>query len=166
MIVLSGHDREMSQSNAPDDLRLPEGSSLDVALLRDVASVSNRAHQALGTRLLAVEGRAVVLAIEPSDLGSYRGPSGEWPNGVITSLLDHACAMAALIALDDPERFGGSLGLHVQYLQPSDGDSALHVRAECCHQDEVLVRTQAVVFHPDRTGHVVATGSATAAVAG
>jgi acyl-coenzyme A thioesterase PaaI-like protein len=146
----------------PDDnVRLPETSSLDLAMVLDVAEVSNRAQRALGTRLLGLERDGALLGIAP-DAGA--SGAGEWPNGVIAALFDHACAIAALMTLDDADRFVGSVGLRVEYIRPSRADAALHVRAECQHCTDAVALVHAEAFHPDAPAVVVAVGRGTIAV--
>jgi acyl-coenzyme A thioesterase PaaI-like protein len=141
---------------------LPAGSSLDLAMILDVAERSNRAHRALGTRLVGLEPNGVVLGIDRLDT-AVPG-AAEWPNGVITSLLDHACAIAALMTLDDPDRFAGSVGLRVEYLHPGRAGSPLLVRAECVHCTDAVALVHAEAFHEDEPAAVVALGRGTIAV--
>ena len=145
-----------------DPLQLPAGLSLDLEMLLDVAEVSNHAHRALGTRLLRLEPNGVVLGIDRLDT-AVPG-AAEWPNGVITSLLDHGCAIAALMTLDDPDRFGGSVGLRVEYLHPGRAGSPLLVRAECVQCSDAVALVHAEVFHDDEPRVVVAVGRGTIAV--
>ena len=51
----SRHGMISGMPHPAQPVRLPEGSSLDLAMIIAVAEVSNRAHHALGTRLLALE---------------------------------------------------------------------------------------------------------------
>jgi hypothetical protein len=145
-------------------VRLPEGSSLDLDMIRDVAMVSNWAHRTLGTRLLGLEANGAVLGIDL--VGTASSDATEWPNGVVTSLIDHACAIAALMTLDDRARFGGSVGLRVEYIRPSRAHMPLHVRAECHHCTASVALVHAEVFHPDEPAIVVAVGRGTIAVNG
>ena len=123
--------------------------------------MSNRAQRALGTRLLGLEPNRAVLGIDRLAVASG---IDEWPNGVIAALCDHACAIAALMRLDDPDRFVGSVGLRVEYIRASRGSAPLHVRAECQHCTDAVAIVHAEAFHPDDPAVVVAVGRGTIAV--
>ena len=68
------------------------------------------------------------------------------------------------MTLDDPDRFGGSVGLRVEYLRPSRVDAPLRVRAKCHHCTEAVALVHAEVFHPDQSSVPLAIGRATIAV--
>jgi hypothetical protein len=152
----------MVDHGSDDGLTLPEGSSLDLDMIRDVAMVTNLAHHALGTRLLRLDRHGATLGIDGLDTVSP--DATEWPNGVVASLIDHACAIAGLMTLDDSARFGGSVGLRVEYVRPSRAGASLYVRASCHHCDEAVALVHAEAFHPDEPATVLAVGRGTIAV--
>jgi acyl-coenzyme A thioesterase PaaI-like protein len=145
-------------------VRMPVGSKLDLKAIVAVAVETNAAHRTLSTKLLRIEQHAATLGIEwQTDLfGDLLG--GAWPNGVIASLLDHACSLAALISLDDARRFVATLGLRIDYLRQPNTGVPIHARAECYWTTSAVCLVRGAVFHPNSPDQVLATGACTVGV--
>jgi uncharacterized protein (TIGR00369 family) len=106
----------------------------------------------LGLELLEVgEGRAVMAVnFRPDHL-----QNGVMHGGVVASLLDSACACAALSRIY-PDAYATSVNLQVTYLKSVTG-GRLTVRAECLRAGRRILFTEARVT--DGAGELVATGT-------
>jgi len=136
---------------------------LDPGYLFAVATRTNAAHAALGTELLGVEPHgATIRVLWRPDLGG--GDPGTWANGVVSSLLDHACSLAALVSLGDLRRYGGTIGLRIDY--PGGGGAApvLIARAVCEAPAGSVLRVNGQVFAPGASPDPVAVGLCTIAL--
>jgi acyl-coenzyme A thioesterase PaaI-like protein len=128
-------------------LTRPEGSTLDLARLYLVATDTNAAHKAMGTELLAVERHAATVALAwREDLTDV---SGGLAPGVLAALLDHVCSLTALLSLDDEERFGTTMSLHLDYLEPALARRPVHGRAESIREASGVVFVRGSAFHPE-----------------
>ncbi len=145
------------------DLALPPGSSLDAAFVFAVATRTNAAHAALGTELLGVEPHgATVRVLWRADLTT--DDEGTWAGGVVSSLLDHVCSLAALMSLGDPRRYGGTLGLRVEHMRPLGRCAALVAHGRCEPFDGVVLRVDGRVYAADAAAEPLALGRCTIAV--
>jgi acyl-coenzyme A thioesterase PaaI-like protein len=141
-----------------------DGSRLDPARLHAVATQTNAAQRAMGTQLLAIERRAVTIGVAwREDLAA--APGGGLAPGVLAALLDHACSLAALVALDDEDRFGTTMSLRIDYLQPTAAGRAVHARAECVDEGPDVALVHGAAFHPDGTGRPLARAVCAVAIA-
>lgn len=106
----------------------------------------------LGLELLEVgDGRATMaVTFRPEHL-----QSGVMHGGVVASLIDSACACAAL-SLILPDAYGTSVNLQVAYLKPITA-GRITARAECLRAGRRILFTEARV--QDEAGDVVATGT-------
>ena len=106
----------------------------------------------LGLELLEVAGGRATMAVtfRPEHL-----QNGVMHGGVVASLIDSACACAAL-SLIYPEAYATSVNLQVAYLKPVTG-GRLTARAECLRAGRRILFTEARV--QDEAGEVVATGT-------
>jgi acyl-coenzyme A thioesterase PaaI-like protein len=128
-----------------DELVLPTGSTLDPAMVFAVASRTNAAQAALGTQLLDVGARTATIRVPwRADLGAG-GATARWADFVVAMLVDHACSLAAHMALDDPARWAGSLDLRVDHCRPLDASPFLVSRAVCDERIGTVMRVRAVV---------------------
>jgi acyl-coenzyme A thioesterase PaaI-like protein len=145
-----------------DPLARPEGSTLDLARVHAVATTTNRAQQALGTELLALERHGVTIGLAwRADLVDE--PGGGLAAGVLACLLDHACSLAALMSADDVERPGSTMGLRVDHVAaPTPGQPVLVV-AECVGRADRVLFVRGEVRHPAEPGRLLATGTGTVA---
>ncbi|TDS85127.1 uncharacterized protein (TIGR00369 family) [Comamonas sp. JUb58] len=100
----------------------------------------------------AAEGRAVLRLALRKELLNRRGAIH---GGVLASMLDSAMARASR-TLDGVEELGGTTDLHVQYMQPAEGD--LQVRAWVEHAAHTLVFCRAEIR--DAADRLVASGTA------
>ena len=128
------------------ELVLPAGSQLAPAVVFAVATRTNAAQAALGTQLLAVEARGATIRTPwHPDLGADGGDRDRWSNLVVATLVDHACSLAALLALDDAARWGGSLDLRVDYRHPLAASPYLVAHAVCDEHVGAVLRVRASV---------------------
>jgi uncharacterized protein (TIGR00369 family) len=106
----------------------------------------------LGLELLEVaEGRAAMaVTFRPDHL-----QNGVMHGGVIASLVDSACACAALSRIY-PDAYATTVNLQVAYLKPVTA-GRITARAECLRAGRRIVFTEARVY--DEAGDVVATGT-------
>ena len=140
----------------------PEGCVLDLGQVLAVATQTNAAHHAMGTELLALERHGVTLGLAwRDDLVEVVG--GGLANGVLATLLDHACSLAVWLSLNDPTSGGATMGVRVDYFAPTEPGEGVHVRAECVHRADLVAFVTGIVFHPDRPDAVLATGTCTVA---
>jgi uncharacterized protein (TIGR00369 family) len=118
-------------------------SPLDPERLRALATTINLAHRALGTQLEAIEESAVVLKLGWRQ--ELTDASGRFATGLMTTLLDHACSLAAVLYLTEERRFVATTSLRVDYLRTSTPKSGLLVRGEVIDEGEatLLLRGQA-----------------------
>jgi uncharacterized protein (TIGR00369 family) len=106
----------------------------------------------LGLELLEVgDGRAtMVVTFRPEHL-----QNGVMHGGVVASLIDSACACAAL-SLIVPDAYATSVNLQIAYLKPVTG-GRLTARAECLRAGRRILFTEARVAN--EAGELVATGT-------
>lgn len=100
----------------------------------------------------AAEGHAMLRLARRTELLNRRGVIH---GGVIASMLDSAMAWASR-TVEGVEDLGGTTDLHVQYMQPAEGD--LQVRAWVEHAAKTLVFCRGEVR--DASDHLVAAGTA------
>ncbi|MEO5838844.1 MAG: PaaI family thioesterase [Acidimicrobiales bacterium] len=140
----------------------PEGCVLDLGQVWAVATQTNAAHYAMGTELLAVERHGVVLGLAwRDDLVEVVG--GGLANGVLATLLDHACSLAVWLSVNDETNGGATMGARVDYFSPAEPEMGVHVRAECVHRGDYVGFVRGTVFHPERPDAVLAMGTCTVA---
>ena len=156
-------DDQWPGSEAGSPLTQPEGLTLDIAHLEEMATVTNAAHRAMGTKLLAVERHGATVSVAwRQDLTEAGG--GLAP-GVLAALLDHVCSLAALVSLDDEERFGTTMSLHLDYLEPARSGRPVHGRAECIRETSGMVFVRGSAFHPESGERPLVVATATVATA-
>ena len=134
------------ESKSAPPLAQPEGSTLDLTHLHKVATEINAAHRAMGTELLAVERHGATVALAWREDLTEAG--GGLAPGVLAALLDHVCSLAALLSLDDEARFGTTMSLHLDYLEPANSGHPVHARAECIREASGVVFVRGSAFHP------------------
>lgn len=149
----------------PADLRVPAGTKLDPRHLVDVTIRTNAAHAALGTELVGVaRGEACIrLRFRPALAGE---DPRRWANGVLTAMLDHVCSLTAVVALGDAARFGGTMGLRVEYGRPALDEPVLIGRARGEIEQNGLLRVHGTVHAPGTSDRPVASGRCTVVIAG
>jgi len=140
----------------------PEGCVLDLGQVLAVATQTNAAHHAMGTELLSLERHGVTLGLAwRDDLVEIDG--GGLANGVLATLLDHACSLAVWLSLNDPTSGGATMGIRVDYFARAEPGKGVHVRAECLHRAAFVAFVKGTVVHPDRPDVVLAIGTCTVA---
>ena len=144
-------------------LMRPEGCTLDLSYVLAVATQTNVAHRNLGTELLSLERHGVTLGVAwRDDLVEREG--GGLANGVLATMLDHTCSLAAFMSVNDDRLGGATMGLRVDYLAPAEPGQGVHVRAECVRRAPYVAFVQGTVFHPERPESVIARAICTVAV--
>ena len=140
----------------------PEGCVLDLGQVLAVATQTNAAHHAMGTELLSLERHGVTLGLEwRDDLVEVDG--GGLANGVLATLLDHACSLAVWLSLNDETSGGATMGVRVDYFAPAEPGKRVEVRAQCLHRAAFVAFVKGTVVHPDRPDAVLAIGTCTVA---
>ena len=136
---------------------------IDLDLVRAVATEGNRAQRSMGTQLVEVGSRGVTIALpwraDLADAGGGLAP------GVLAALLDHACSLAALVALGDPARFGATSSLRVDHLVATPPHRGVQVTATTVHQGPDVVTVHGAVTEPDAADRLVATAVCKVAIA-
>jgi acyl-coenzyme A thioesterase PaaI-like protein len=128
-----------------------------------VATQTNAAHRNLGTELLGLERHGVTLGLAwRADLVDEEG--GGIANGVLATLLDHACSLAAFLSVNDERLGGATMGLRVDHLVATSPGVGVHVRAQCVRRAPRVAFVQGTVFHPDDADRAVAIATCTVAV--
>jgi uncharacterized protein (TIGR00369 family) len=139
---------DLSPGLAPaPPLRRPPGSTLDLSRLYLVATDTNAAHKAMGTELRAVERHGATVSLPWRE--DLTEASGGLATGALAALLDHVCSLAALLSLDDEERFGTTMSLHLDFLEPARPGRPVHGRAECIREASGMVFVRGSAFHPE-----------------
>jgi uncharacterized protein (TIGR00369 family) len=139
---------DLSPGFAPaPPLRRPPGSTLDLSRLYLVATDTNAAHKAMGTELRAVERHGATVSLPWRE--DLTETSGGLATGALAALLDHVCSLAALLSLDDEERFGTTMSLHLDFLEPARPGRPVHGRAECIREASGMVFVRGSAFHPE-----------------
>jgi acyl-coenzyme A thioesterase PaaI-like protein len=142
---------------------MPPGARLALDEVWAVAVTGNVAHQRLGTRLVAIDRCGATLEWPwREDLVV----EGRLPNGVVATLLDHACSLASLVALDDVSLFGGTMGLRVEYLRQAPAGGALIARARCHALGTAVAHVAGSVFPAGAPETVIAIAACSVAVMG
>jgi acyl-coenzyme A thioesterase PaaI-like protein len=148
----------MDTASPLPEIQLPPGSGLDLAAIVSEAFEGNRAHQRLGSRLVAIAPQSVTIGLDWSDALFGAPTDSAWPNGVIASLIDHAAALSVVVALDGPDLVGGTMNLRVDYIQQPDPGRPIHAHGHCYHASRDVARVRVVAFHPGTRDDPVATG--------
>lgn len=148
----------------PAVLRVPDGTNLDPRHLVDVTIRTNAAHAALGTELVGIA-RAeacIRLRFRPELAGV---DPRRWANGVLAAMLDHVCSLTAVVTLGDVARFGGTMGLRVEYGRPAVDEPVLVGRARGEVEQNGLLRVHGTVHAPGGRDLPVAAGRCTVVIA-
>jgi acyl-coenzyme A thioesterase PaaI-like protein len=128
-----------------------------------VATQTNVAHRDLGTELLTLERHGVTLALAwRADLVETEG--GGIANGVLATLLDHACSLAAFLSVNDERLGGATMGLRVDHLAATVPQQGVHVHAQCVRRAPHVAFVHGRVFHPAKPDDLVAIATCTVAV--
>jgi acyl-coenzyme A thioesterase PaaI-like protein len=147
----------------PSMIVLPAHSRLDPSEVLSVSVRTNAAHAAMGTELLHVGDRSAVLRLRWRP--ELAGPDARrWANGVLTALLDHVCSLTGVLTLDDAARFGGTMGLRVEYGPPAVDVPVLVARARGDEPHAGVLRVQGIVHAAGAPDVVFAAGRCTVAV--
>lgn len=129
----------------PPRISLPPRCAVSPEQLIEVATRTNLAHAALGTRLVEVDGLRVTIGVNWRPELAGRSP-GVAP-GAIAELLDHAGALAALVSLPEVAAYGGTLSLHVERLSAARPQAAVCATAERHHVTGRTLHVHAIAHH-------------------
>jgi len=143
-------------------LERPEGSTIDLEMVVAVAERTNAAQREMGTRLLKVERHGALIGLEwrPDLVEVERGGLG---HGALTALLDHVCALAALMSVDDPNGSGATMGLRIEHLLASRPGLAVHAFGQSVGHTRETTFVQARAYHPEDPERILSLASATVA---
>ena len=119
------------------------------------------AHQALGTRLVALDSSAVTLGVDWRENLVGDPETGALMGGVVTSLLDHAAGLALLTKGDSVARPGGTMDLRIDYLKPSTRGEAMLVEGECYRMTRHVAFVRGKAWHASRPDDIIAHAAGT-----
>lgn len=116
--------------------------------------------QALGMRIVEVgPGRAVAEVAWREDLVGDP-ETGVIASGVVTTLLDNTCGMAAFAALSEPSSTA-TLDLRIDYMRPARKGAAIRADAHCYKLTRTVAFVRAFAFDgADETDPVAAAQAA------
>lgn len=115
--------------------------------------------QALGMRLVSIgPGRAVAEVPWREDLVGDP-ETGVIASGVVTTLLDNSCGMAAFAALSEPASTA-TLDLRIDYMRPAKVGATIRAEAECYRLTRTVAFVRAFAFDSDDTADPVAAAQA------
>jgi uncharacterized protein (TIGR00369 family) len=120
--------------------------------------------QALGARFVALEPRAVTLALPWNERLVADPGTGAIAGGAVTTMLDHACGLALVASLGSEARSGGTVDLRVDYLRESSRGRSLTVRGHCYALTEHVAFVRGEAYHSDEPADVIAQAVGTYAV--
>jgi uncharacterized protein (TIGR00369 family) len=116
--------------------------------------------QALGMRVVSIgQARAVVEIDWREDLvGDLE--TGVIASGVVTTLLDNTCGVAAFAALSEPTSTA-TLDLRIDYMRPAQKGATIRADAHCYRMTRSVAFVRAFAFDgPDETDPVAAAQAA------
>lgn len=146
-------------------LRVPAGTRLEAQHLLDVTIRTNAAHAALGTELVGVGPAEACIRLRFRPALAGHDPR-RWANGVLAAMLDHVCSLTAVVTLGDDARFGGTMGLRVEYGRPAIDEPVLVGRAVGEREQGGLLRVHGTIHAPGASDRPVASGRCTVVIAG
>ncbi len=115
--------------------------------------------QALGMRLVSIgPGRAVAEVPWREDLVGDP-ETGVIASGVVTTLLDNSCGMAAFAALSQPASTA-TLDLRIDYMRPAKVGATIRAEAECYRLTRTVAFVRAFAFDGDDAADPVAAAQA------
>ena len=105
-------------------------------------------NEALGIRLVSLDGTEVIheLPYDPKLVGNP--DTGTLHGGAITALLDAASGIAVFIALPELVPIA-TLDLRIDYLRPAEAGKAVLSKATCYKLTRNVAFTRAVAYHDD-----------------
>lgn len=74
--------------------------------------------------------------------------TGDLHGGVVTTLIDSACGLCVLAAMDDPGPIA-TLDLRIDYLRPGEPGRELITEAECFHLTRQIAFVRASAWHAE-----------------
>jgi uncharacterized protein (TIGR00369 family) len=115
--------------------------------------------QALGMRVVSIgEARAVVEVDWREDLvGDPR--TGVIASGVVTTLLDNTCGVAAFAALKEPSATA-TLDLRIDYMRPAKKGQTIRASAHCYRMTKTVAFVRAFAFDSEDESDPVAAAQA------
>ena len=132
-------DREPTQTDA----RGPEAFR---AILRQVFGGDIPHVEALGIFVEAFEGPRILMRLPYREELVGDPESGVLHGGAVTTLIDSACGLGVVAALDKP-RPVATLDLRIDYLKPAEAGRDLLCRAECYRVAHQVAFARASAFH-------------------
>jgi acyl-coenzyme A thioesterase PaaI-like protein len=138
-----------------------------LAAIAKSAFVYNRAHQRLGSYLVACDRSGVTVGLDWLDDRFGPQSGGHWPHGACAALLDHSCALSVVMGLGSTDRVAGTVDLRIDYICEGDERTTLHARAEwvSLHSPGAMACARSTVFHPGRADRPLAIATSVVALA-
>ena len=146
--------------------KVPPGLKLDPLGVHRTATEWVPAHVALGTQMVAMTRKGLTFALDWREELVGDPETGALMGGVVTSLFDQACGMAAVIAANGAWSPVATLDLRVDYLKPSTRGKTLHVQAKCYKATRHVAFMRGHAYHPDTPDDLIATCVSTFVVDG
>jgi uncharacterized protein (TIGR00369 family) len=124
----------------------PKGPEAFRAILMAVFGGEVPHVKALGITVEDYEGRAILMRLPYRDALVGDPASGVLHGGAVTTLIDSACGLGVVAALDQP-RPVATLDLRIDYLKPAEAGRDLYCRAECYRVAHQVAFARASAFH-------------------
>ncbi len=105
----------------------------------------------LGAQLEAIDSSEVIVALPLRAEFIGNAQDRTLHGGVVTAMLDTACALAVMAKLGGPVRIA-TLDLRIDYLKPIRDSEQLFARCSCYKQTQQVAFVQGVAFTRDDNG--------------
>lgn len=125
------------------------------AILRDVFGGDIPHVEALGIAVESFEGPRILMRLPYQEALVGDPESGVLHGGAVTTLIDSACGLGVVAALDKP-RPVATLDLRIDYLKPAEAGRDLLCRAECYRVAHQVAFARATAFHEGEEDRPVA----------
>lgn len=113
----------------------------------------------LGLQVLGAETDHAVMMV-PYDARLVGDPeTGVIHGGVVTTLLDTCCGLAAMLSRTRPLSTA-TLDLRIDYMRPATPGREIHARARCHRATRSVAFVQATAYHPEDEDKPIATATA------
>ena len=118
------------------------------AIMQQVFGTAVPHVQALGITVEHFSGEEVLMRLPYRDIFLADPDRRLLHGGVVTTLIDTACGLGVVAALDPP-RSVATLDLRIDYLKPGVAERDLLCRARCYRITSRIAFARAEAFHPD-----------------
>ncbi|GIU67453.1 PaaI family thioesterase [Candidatus Phycosocius spiralis] len=116
--------------------------------------------QALGLVVVSIEEARAVVEVDWREELVGDLETGVIASGVVTTLLDNTCGVAAFAALSEPTA-AATLDLRIDYMRPAKKGATLRAHAHCYHMSKTIAFVRAFAFDSPEEKDPVAAAQAT-----